>query len=118
MGKCSFYRWVYSRAVGRQVAVKTEGGKFETKDGFIMYYYKSANHDLGTYEYTVILPSVGMSICSAPKLKDAKALTEEYMPKLLEKCLSPDFITKEKRFIELVAEAEERERFGTEPITF
>jgi len=118
MSKCSFYRWIYSRAVGRQVAVKTEGGKFETKDGFLMYYYKAHNSKTRTYDYEVILPSCGMAVCSASRLKDAKALTEELMPKILEKCANPEFIRTENRFIELIEEARVREQFGEEPVTF
>lgn len=92
--------------LGEPVSIrKMQGGSFTVgtpEQAFFYHKTGSASRPL----YVVTLPSHGMKVCEAPKLKDAKAQAERLIPRIAELCQQEGNRRQERTFSELVQRAE------------
>lgn len=92
--------------LGEPVSIrKMHGGSFTAGTPEQEFYY----HKMGSTSrplYVITLPSHGMKICEAGKLKDAKAMVELLIPWIAELCQQEGNRRRERMFAELVQRTE------------
>ena len=103
--------WTRVRIVqdGKTYSIRRESGKsFElpTEHGTpALFYYHNAG-EKNKPLYVVTLPELGLKVCEAGRLKDAKARTAEFLPFIMERCTTEDWIRQARSFRELCERAE------------
>ena len=86
---------------------KVTGRKFDC--GGMWWYYRAVTDNKGKKWYEVTIPSLGMTIGSYARLKDAREFILNNLDNIIDKCCTDELIRVERRFQELVAEAKENE---------